>query len=163
MYSMGVHFQRTKRRRHYSVTSVTVSPLIQLKSEQVVWTTSSPSRVSCDTHVTHYMCHVTLTTDVEVSCYAYEGIDAVKTALRSGLQQSTEEMPLEIRLIAPPQYVITTTTLDRTEGIARVNTAIQVSDGWRGGGCACLLVTECVCVCVCRSSARRLRRKTVNL
>ena len=77
-------------------------------------------------HVTH----VPHCTDVEVSCYAYEGIDAVKSALKSGLQQSTEEMPLEIRLIAPPQYVITTTTLDRTEGIARLNTAIQVRDTW---------------------------------
>ena len=32
----------------------------------------------------------------------------------------------QINLIAPPQYVITTTTLDRTEGIAKLNTAIQV-------------------------------------
>ena len=33
---------------------------------------------------------------------------------------------LQINLIAPPQYVVTTTTLDRTEGIARLNTALQV-------------------------------------
>ena len=72
-------------------------------------------------------CLCAVSADVEVSCYAYEGIDAVKSALKAGLQQSTEEMPLEIRLIAPPQYVITTTTLDRTEGIAKLNTAIQVS------------------------------------
>ena len=32
----------------------------------------------------------------------------------------------QINLIAPPQYVMTTTTLDRTEGIAKLNTAIQV-------------------------------------
>ncbi|CAI8037736.1 Eukaryotic translation initiation factor 2 subunit 1 [Geodia barretti] len=69
---------------------------------------------------------VKIRADVEVSCYAYEGIDAVKEALKAGLQQSTEEMPLEIRLIAPPQYVITTTTLDRTEGVAKLNTTIQV-------------------------------------
>ena len=35
-------------------------------------------------------------------------------------------MPIRINLIAPPQYVMTTTTLDRTEGVARLNTAIQV-------------------------------------
>ena len=70
--------------------------------------------------------HSLSSADVEVSCYGYEGIDAVKAALKAGLAQSTEEMPLEIRLIAPPQYVITTTTLERTEGIARLNTAIQV-------------------------------------
>lgn len=64
--------------------------------------------------------------DIEVSCYGYEGIDAVKSALRAGLAQSTEELPIKINLIAPPQYVMTTTTLDRTEGIAKLNTAIQV-------------------------------------
>lgn len=34
--------------------------------------------------------------DVEVACYAYEGVDAVKTALRAGLNQSTEEMPIKV-------------------------------------------------------------------
>lgn len=33
---------------------------------------------------------------------------------------------LQINLIAPPQYVVTTTTLDRTEGIAKLKTALQV-------------------------------------
>ncbi len=65
-------------------------------------------------------------TDVEVSCYAYEGIDAVKSALKAGLTQSTEAFPIKINLIAPPQYVITVTTLERTEGIAKLNTAIQI-------------------------------------
>ena len=69
---------------------------------------------------------IILCTDIEVSCYGYEGIDAVKSALRAGLAQSTEELPIKINLIAPPQYVMTTTTLDRTEGIAKLNTAIQV-------------------------------------
>ena len=66
------------------------------------------------------------TPDIEVSCYGYEGIDAVKASLKAGQAQSTEEMPIKINLIAPPQYVMTTTTLDRTEGIAKLNTAIQV-------------------------------------
>ncbi len=64
--------------------------------------------------------------DIEVSCYGYEGIDAVKSALTTGINQSTEDMPIKINLIAPPQYVMTTTTLDRTEGVAKLNTAIQV-------------------------------------
>ena len=50
----------------------------------------------------------------------------MKSSLKAGLAQSTEEMPIKINLIAPPQYVMTTTTLDRTEGIAKLNTAIQV-------------------------------------
>ena len=98
--------------------------------------------------------------DVEVSCYAYEGIDAVKEALRAGLQQSTEEMPLEIRLIAPPQYVITTTTLDRTEGIAKLNTTIQVCRTLLplslSRSCQCVCV---VCVCVCAGDKGDYRRE----
>ena len=35
-------------------------------------------------------------TDIQVSCYAYEGVDAVKNALRAGLMLSTEEMPIKV-------------------------------------------------------------------
>lgn len=34
--------------------------------------------------------------DIDVSCYGYEGIDAVKAALRAGLKQSTEDMPIKV-------------------------------------------------------------------
>lgn len=44
---------------------------------------------------THPSC-VDCLTDVEVSCYGYEGIDAVKAALKAGLAHSTEEMPLKV-------------------------------------------------------------------
>lgn len=47
---------------------------------------------------------VKIRSDIEVACYGYEGIDAVKTALRAGLALSTEELPIKINLIAPPQY-----------------------------------------------------------
>lgn len=36
-------------------------------------------------------------TDIEVACYGYEGIDAVKEALRAGLSCSTEAMPIKVR------------------------------------------------------------------
>lgn len=34
--------------------------------------------------------------DIEVACYGYEGIDAVKEALRAGLCCSTESMPIKV-------------------------------------------------------------------
>lgn len=40
--------------------------------------------------------------DIEVACYGYEGIDAVKDALRAGLNCSTEAMP--IKVCVPPLY-----------------------------------------------------------
>lgn len=35
-------------------------------------------------------------TDIEVACYGYEGINAVKEALRAGLGCSTEAMPIKV-------------------------------------------------------------------
>jgi tRNA A37 threonylcarbamoyladenosine dehydratase len=34
--------------------------------------------------------------DIEVSCFAYDGIEAVKKALLAGKQCSTEEMPIKV-------------------------------------------------------------------
>ncbi len=36
--------------------------------------------------------------DVEVACYGYDGVDAVKSALREGLNASTEEMPVKVKI-----------------------------------------------------------------
>lgn len=35
--------------------------------------------------------------DFEVSCFAYEGIDAVRRALQAGLALSTDELPFKVR------------------------------------------------------------------
>ncbi|CAF0894350.1 unnamed protein product [Rotaria sp. Silwood1] len=63
--------------------------------------------------------------DVEVACYGYDGVDAVKAALREGLSASTEEMPVKINLIAPPLYVVTATCLDRNEGLSALRNVIE--------------------------------------
>jgi translation initiation factor 2 subunit 1 len=63
---------------------------------------------------------VKIRADVEVTCFKYEGIDAVKDALLEGLKLSTEDFPMSIKLIAPPLYVISTVSLDREEGVALV-------------------------------------------
>lgn len=73
---------------------------------------------------------VKVRSDIEVSCYSYEGIDAVKAALHKGLELSTEDLPLKINLIAPPLYVISTTTLEKElalEALTNANAAIKES------------------------------------
>jgi len=67
---------------------------------------------------------VKIRSDIEVSCYSYEGIDAVKKALKEGLKHSTEEMPVKINLIAPPLYVVTTTTLEKELALSTLSAAI---------------------------------------
>jgi translation initiation factor 2 subunit 1 len=68
---------------------------------------------------------VKIRSDIEVTCFTYEGIDAIKEALIEGETLGTSEAPVKIKLIAPPQYVMTSTTLDKELGIARLNEAID--------------------------------------
>jgi translation initiation factor 2 subunit 1 len=68
---------------------------------------------------------VKIRADIEVACYDYEGIDAVKNSLRAGLALSTEDMPIKINLIAPPLYVMTSQTLERSQGLEKLNEAMD--------------------------------------
>jgi len=68
---------------------------------------------------------VKIRADIECACYEYEGIDAVKSALRAGLELSTEELPIKINLIAPPLYVMTTSTPEKAEGLKALENAIE--------------------------------------
>jgi len=63
--------------------------------------------------------------DIEVLCYAYDGIDAVKVALKAGLELSSEEVPLKINLIAPPLYVISVTLFNEEKGVQTVKAAME--------------------------------------
>ena len=40
--------------------------------------------------------------DVEVSCFTYEGIEAIREALFAGMALSTENSQIKCKLIAPP-------------------------------------------------------------
>jgi translation initiation factor 2 subunit 1 len=64
--------------------------------------------------------------DVEVSCFTYEGIDAIREALFAGIAVGTDNSPIKIRLIAPPIYVLSTMTLEKESGIALLQKAIDV-------------------------------------
>lgn len=69
---------------------------------------------------------VKLRADIEVTCFAYEGIDAIQKALMAGEAESTREVPIKIRLVAPPLYVITANTLEKNHGIHKLEEAIKV-------------------------------------
>merc|ERR1711937_757968 len=69
---------------------------------------------------------IKIRSDVEVSCYTYEGIDAIREALFAGMALSTENTQIKIKLIAPPIYVLSTMTLEKDAGITLLNKAIDV-------------------------------------
>jgi translation initiation factor 2 subunit 1 len=62
--------------------------------------------------------------DIEVTCFTYEGINAIREALLKGREASIDECPIQIKLIAPPMYVMTTMTLDKDLGIHTLTAAI---------------------------------------
>jgi translation initiation factor 2 subunit 1 len=68
---------------------------------------------------------VKIRADIEVTCFTYEGIDAIKEALLEGESKSVTEAPVKIKLIAPPMYVMTTMTLDKEIGVETLNVAIE--------------------------------------
>uniref|UniRef100_A0A0K0G0U2 Eukaryotic translation initiation factor 2 subunit 1 n=1 Tax=Strongyloides venezuelensis TaxID=75913 RepID=A0A0K0G0U2_STRVS len=68
---------------------------------------------------------VKIRSDIEVSCFAYAGIEAVKTALLEGLKHSNDKISIKINLIAAPSFVVTCQTLDKEDGLNAVNACLE--------------------------------------
>ena len=62
--------------------------------------------------------------DIECTCFGYDGIDAIKAALKLGEQCSTELVPIKIKLVAPPLYVMITTSTDKVNAVSILEKAI---------------------------------------
>ncbi|MGH0143883.1 UNVERIFIED_CONTAM: hypothetical protein FKN15_044645 [Acipenser sinensis] len=58
---------------------------------------------------------VKIRADIEVACYGYEGIDAVKEALRAGLSCSTEAMPIKAKVVTDTDETELARQLERLE------------------------------------------------
>ncbi|KAL0483974.1 translation initiation factor 2 subunit 1 [Acrasis kona] len=68
---------------------------------------------------------VKIRADVEVTCFSYEGIDAIKKALKLGEAHGDEETPISITLVAPPLYVMVTTSHDKVHGTSVLEKAVK--------------------------------------
>ncbi|WWC69879.1 uncharacterized protein I206_103822 [Kwoniella pini CBS 10737] len=64
--------------------------------------------------------------DIEVKCFSYNGIEAIKRALNAGEKLSTEEIPIKVRLVAPPLYVMSTTSTDKSGAIELMDKAVEL-------------------------------------
>ena len=85
--------------------------------------------------------------DVEVTCFKYDGIDAVKEALRKAEAKSTTDTQVKVKLVSPPHYVLTSQCLDKTEGISLLDQAIKDIDAnikVSGGGCVVRMAPKAV-------------------
>lgn len=63
--------------------------------------------------------------DIEVTCFSYEGIDAIKEALRAGEAAGTELVPVKIKLVAAPLFVLTSLALDKNKAVEVLEQAIE--------------------------------------
>ena len=73
--------------------------------------------------------------DLEVMCFAQEGIDAIKAALKAGEQKSSDDIAIKIKLVAPPLYVMMTTALDKERGLELLQAACdEISKRVRAAG-----------------------------
>ncbi|KAJ5344140.1 uncharacterized protein N7506_002505 [Penicillium brevicompactum] len=63
--------------------------------------------------------------DIEVTCFGYDGIDAVKDALRTAEEQNTADNQIKVKLVAPPLYVLASQCLDKTAGVKGLEEAIE--------------------------------------
>ncbi|KAF8817728.1 eukaryotic initiation factor-2, alpha subunit, partial [Cardiosporidium cionae] len=61
----------------------------------------------------------------DVWCFGYEGINAIRTALKAGEDCSDDDISILIKLVAPPLYVIVSSCTDREAGVQRVQKALK--------------------------------------
>jgi len=84
---------------------------------------------------------VKIRADIEVTCFTYEGVDAIKEALLKGESLGTAEFPVKIKLIAPPIFVVTCMTLDKDLGVELLNKSIEaITASILAKGYVCLFV-----------------------
>ena len=85
--------------------------------------------------------------DVEVFCFGYDGIDAVKDALRKAEAKNTADTQVKVKLVSPPHYVLTSQTLDKQLGIDLLEQAIkdiEVTIKAAGGNCVVKMAPKAV-------------------
>jgi len=85
--------------------------------------------------------------DVEVTCFGYDGIDAVKDALRCAEAKNTQETQVKVKLVSPPLYVLTSQCLDKSVGIQTLESAIKEIDEnitKAGGSCVVRMAPKAV-------------------
>ncbi|PWY80390.1 putative eukaryotic translation initiation factor 2 alpha subunit [Aspergillus sclerotioniger CBS 115572] len=118
-----------------------------------VWNEVEFPSESVKKELTHYISkrltpHPTkVRADIEVTCFGYDGIDAVKDALRTAEANNTDETQIKVKLVAPPLYVLTSQCLDKAIGIQMLEEAIQRIEAKikeAGGGCIVKMAPKAV-------------------
>jgi translation initiation factor 2 subunit 1 len=68
---------------------------------------------------------VKIRADFKLTCYKFEGIDAIKAALLEGEKLSTPEISIKFHAIGSPIYEVTTTTINKADGLKLIGQALK--------------------------------------
>mmetsp|Transcript_37660 Transcript_37660/g.60425 ORF Transcript_37660/g.60425 Transcript_37660/m.60425 type:complete len:329 (-) Transcript_37660:702-1688(-) len=80
--------------------------------------------------------------DVELTCFAYDGVLHIKEAMRAAAKVSQGECKVKVSLVASPLYVITTQTLDKDFGVKLVDAAVEAATASILGNAGKIIVKE---------------------
>jgi len=69
---------------------------------------------------------VTIRCPIECTCFTKEGILGIKKALKKGLELSSDDFVVKIKLEAAPRYMLTLSTLKPSEGLKKINEVIDI-------------------------------------
>merc|ERR1719245_1027340 len=69
---------------------------------------------------------VKIKAQIDCKCFERAGIDAIKDAFKLAEKTSTADFPINITVQAPPRYIIVCPTLDKEEGMNRINKAMKI-------------------------------------
>jgi translation initiation factor 2 subunit 1 len=86
--------------------------------------------------------------DIEVTCFGYDGIDAIRAALKRAEETSSKDVAVRVKLVSPPLYVLTSQCIDKSQGIAKLDEAIRDVEtaigAYDGGRCAVKMAPKAV-------------------
>ena len=68
---------------------------------------------------------VKIKSDFKLTCYSFEGVEAIKESLLKGEKKGTESIPIKFRIIGSPLYECSVTTINKREGIEVMKAALE--------------------------------------
>jgi len=67
---------------------------------------------------------VKIRSDFKLTCYTFNGINAIKESLLNGEKKGTENIPIKFRIIGSPLYECSVTTINKKEGFEVMKAAL---------------------------------------
>ncbi len=69
---------------------------------------------------------VKIRADFKLTCFKFDGIEAIKAALIEGERLSTAEIPIKFKIQGSPIYECSTETINKAEGLKLIGSALKV-------------------------------------